>query len=523
MKRILLYSTLALGTGLFSCSQEDLMEQGSAPQAGRPVTISVQLPSEVGSDAVSRALSAIPDGHQLRCILYVSGNGETPVRQETVLADAGGTISFTFTPATDTYTCSFWADFVSGTDTNADGRYDDLYYDTQRIPDVTYSSTLADGHSFYNNDACDAFTGHFTAAEVRDGTVVLKRPFAKVNFKEKTSEVSGNIAVTGYAVNNGMNITDGKVSETRENLPDYSGAVAGDGVWFCNYLFADGKSTRLPESISMTVGDGGATSISTDGRLLNANTQYNLSFEANEGEVVPAPQVGDYFFTDGTWASSLVENKNVAGVVFAVKGDGTGSAIENDVIGNYSDANGATDVLAWVVAAKDAGSGKKFYTGSAANLPSGLGTDGANDIEGYANTGLWYTPSNTEYEAVATAKAYDVTITGETPNSGWYLPAAGQLMALVNVYAENNNNDQGNALAVKNSLQALVKSEQTDGTALMGSGYYWTSSGSMSNGSVAAYRVGFHETEYYGKNGANTNLASGSYVRPVLTIFKSAN
>lgn len=258
MKRILLYSTLALGTGLFSCSQEDLMEQGSAPQAGRPVTISVQLPSEVGSDAVSRALPAIPDGHQLRCILYVSGNGETPVRQETVLADAGGTISFTFTPATDTYTCSFWADFVSGTDTNADGRYDDLYYDTQCIPDVTYSSTLADGHSFYNNDACDAFTGHFTAAEVKGGTVVLKRPFAKVNFKEKTSEVSGNIAVTGYAVNNGMNITDGTVSETRANLPDYSGAVAGDGVWFCNYLFADGTSTRLPESISMTVGDGGA-------------------------------------------------------------------------------------------------------------------------------------------------------------------------------------------------------------------------------------------------------------------------
>lgn len=521
MKKILLYSTLALGVGLCSCSQEDLGES-PAQAVGQPVTVSVQLPGEVGNDGLSRAVPSIPAGHKLRCILYVSGNGETPVRQETVPADAGGTISFTFTPATDTYTCSFWADFVSDTDTNADGRYDDLYYDTQRIPDVTYSSTLADGHSFYNNDACDAFTGHFTAAEVRGGTVVLKRPFAKVNFKEKTSEVSGNIAVTGYAVNNGMNITDGTVSETRVNLPDYSGAVAGDGVWFCNYLFADGKSTRLPESISMTVGDGGATSISTDGRLLNANTQYNLSFEANVGEVVPAPQVGDYFFTDGTWASSLEENKNVAGVVFAVKGDGTGSAIENDVIDYYSDANGATDVLAWVVAAKDAGSGKGFYTGRAAKLPSDLGTDGANDIKGYANTGLWYTPSNTEYEAVATAKAYDVTITGETPNSGWYLPAAGQLMALVNVYAENNSYDQGNALAVKNSLQR-IESEQTDGTALMGSGYYWTSSGSMSNGSVAAYRVGFHEKENYGKNGANTSLDSGSYVRPVLTIFKLAN
>lgn len=256
---------------------------------------------------------------------------------------------------------------------------------------------------------------------------------------------------------------------------------------------------------------------------MNANTLYNLEFSTQSGAMVTSPKVGDYFFTDGTWASSLDESKNVAGVVFAVKGDGTGSAIENDVIGNYSDANGATDVLAWVVAAKDAGSGKKFYTGeSAASLPSGLGTDGANDIKGYANTRLWYTPSNTEYEAVATAKAYDVIITGETPNSNWYLPAAGQLMALVNVYAENNSNDQGNALAVKKSLQ-LIESEQTDGTALMGSGYYWTSSGSMSNGPVAAYRVGFHETEYYGKNGINTNLTSGSYVRPVLTIFKSAN
>lgn len=45
----------------------------------------------------------------------------------------------------------------------------------------------------------------------------------------------------------------------------------------------------------------------------------------------------------------------------------------------------------------------------------------------------------------------------------------------------------------------------------------------MSNESVAAYRVGFHETKNYGKNGANTSLTSGSYVRPVLTIFKSAN
>lgn len=521
MKKILLYSTLALGVGLCSCSQEDLGES-PAQAVGQPVTVSVQLPGEVGNDGLSRAVPSIPAGHKLRCILFVSDNveGTADIRQEVVATTVDDNIAFTFTPPADTYTCSFWADFVKAdADADGDGTYDDLYYNTQNLPNVTF----AESATLFNNEACDAFTGHFDQTAITNGSVTLSRPLAKVNFVVK-EEISGNVSVTsGYIVNNGMNIFTGAVNTTTATLSCSGVEIedANEKILFYNYLFANGATTKLPASISFKLGETDGT-ISTKELVLNANTLYNLEFSTQSGAMVTSPKVGDYFFTDGTWASSLVENKNVAGVVFAVKGDGTGSAIENDVIGNYSDANGATDVLAWVVAAKDAGSGKKFYTGSAANLPSGLGTDGANDIEGYANTGLWYTPSNTEYEAVATAKAYDVTITGETPNSGWYLPAAGQLMALVNVYAENNSNDQGNALAVKNSLQR-IESEQTDGTALMGSGYYWTSSGSMSNGSVAAYRVGFHETENYGKNGANTSLTSGSYVRPVLTIFKSAN
>lgn len=521
MKKILLYSTLALGVGLCSCSQEDLGES-PAQAVGQPVTVSVQLPGEVGNDGLSRAVPSIPAGHKLRCVLFVSDNveGTADIRQEVVATTVDDNIAFTFTPPADTYTCSFWADFVKA-DADGDGTYDDLYYNTQNLPNVTF----AESATLFNNEACDAFTGHFDQTAITNGPVTLSRPLAKVNFVVK-EEVSGNVNVSvtsGYIVNNGMNIFTGAVNTTTATLSCSGVEIedANEKILFYNYLFADGANTKLPASISFKLGETDGT-ISTKELVLNANTLYNLEFSTQSGAMVTSPKVGDYFFTDGTWASSLVENKNVAGVVFAVKGDGTGSAIENDVIGNYSDANGATDVLAWVVAAKDAGSGKKFYTGSAANLPSGLGTDGANDIKGYANTGLWYTQSNTEYEAVATAKAYDVTITGETLNSGWYLPAAGQLMALVNVYAENNSNGQGISLAVKNSLQR-IESEQTDGTALMGSGYYWTSSGSMSNKSVAAYRVGFHETENYGKNGANTSLTSGSYVRPVLTIFKSAN
>lgn len=321
MKKILLYSTLALGVGLCSCSQEDLGES-PAQAVGQPVTISVQLPSEVGSDAVSRALPAIPDGHQLRCILYVSGNGETPVRQEKVLADAGGTISFTFTPVTENYTCSFWADFIKAAATaDNDGTYDDLYYNTKSLPNVTFAENAP---LFFNNEACDAFTGHFDQTAITNGPVTLSRPLAKVNFVVK-EEVSGKVSVTsGYIVNNGMNIFTGAVNTTTATLScsDVEIEDANEKILFYNYLFADGATTKLPESISFKLGETDGT-ISTKELVLNANTLYNLEFSTQSGAMVTSPKVGDYFFTDGTWASSLDESKNVAGVVFAVKGDGS--------------------------------------------------------------------------------------------------------------------------------------------------------------------------------------------------------
>ena len=518
MKRILLYSTLALGTGLFSCSQEDLMEQGSAPQAGRPVTISVQLPGEVGSDAASRALPAIPDGHQLRCILYVSGNGETPVRQETVVT-SGETISFTFNPTTDNYTCSFWADFITDSEAT-DGKYDDLYYNTQSLPDVTYSSSLASGRSFYNNDACDAFTGHFDASQITSGTVTLKRPFAKVNFKEKTSEVSGTIAVTGYTVNNGMNITDGTVSETTTTLPNYSGAAADatDKIWFYNYLFADGTSTRLPESISMTVGDGGATSISTDGRLLNANTQYNLSFEANVGEVVPAPQVGDYYYSDGSYSSALDENKTVVGVVFAATGDG--SAIDSDLPANYEDVTFADgEIHGWVIGLKECAS--SAFSAERLNNVSGVAvanitasTTTCDEIKGYANSQAWKAGAGgVDLPALDAVDAYELEAP-LTETSGWYIPALGQLLALREAY----NAESSKVLETLTALNGDGEADLMDTSAESGNThYYWSSTyhTNMTELGLMRFFPVSGETNYVARTQSAT---TGRHCRPILTF-----
>lgn len=514
MKKILLYSTLALGVGLCSCSQEDLGES-PAQAVEQPVTVSVQLPGEVGNDGLSRAVPSIPAGHKLRCILFVSDNveGTADIRQEVVATTVNDNIAFTFTPPADTYTCSFWADFVKA-DADGDGTYDDLYYNTQNLPNVTF----AESATLFNNEACDAFTGHFTANDLTNGTVTLKRPFAKVNFiaKEDITSVS-SVSVSSYSVYNGVDIMTGAINtDSKFELSCTSASVADatNKVLFFNYLFADGTSTKLPASISLTLDNGVITSISTQEMVLAANTLYNLSTSVISDEVDTDPKVGDYFYTDGTWSTELESNKTVAGVVFAVKGDGTESAIDSDVTGNYPDVEGATDVLAWVLAAKDASTAAnvKFYSGSDFSLPESIGT-GDDDIKGYENTALWFALSETDYSAVSVAKSYNVALsTGEDVlTSGWYLPSLGQMRALSTVYAETNAGVT-TSLAVKKSLESLVEVTMA--------GNYWTSTGGMYDGVSGAYRVAYSDGAYSGcALRTGDNLQTGSCVRSVLTIF----
>lgn len=514
MKKILLYSTLALGVGLCSCSQEDLGES-PAQAVGQPVTVSVQLPDEVGNDGLSRAVPSFPENHKLRCILFVSDSDDSTadIRQEVIAENANDNIAFTFIPPADTYTCSFWADFVKA-DADGDGTYDDLYYNTKSLPDVTF----AENAPLFNNEACDAFTGHFTANDLTNGTVTLKRPFAKVNFiaKEDITSVS-SVSVSSYSVYNGVDIMTGAINtDSKFELSCTSASVADatNKVLFFNYLFADGKSTKLPANISMTLDNGVITSISTQEMVLAANTLYNLSTSVISDEVDTDPKVGDYFYTDGTWSTELESNKTVAGVVFAVKGDGTESAIDSDVTGNYPGVEGATDVLAWVLAAKDASTAAnvKFYSGSDFSLPEDIGT-GDDDIKGYENTALWLALSGTDYSAVSVAKSYGVTLsTGEDVlTSGWYLPSLGQMRALSTVYAETNAGVT-TSLAVKKSLESLVEVTMA--------GNYWTSTGGMNDGVSGAYRVAYSDGAYSGfalRTGGN--LQTGSCVRSVLTIF----
>lgn len=541
MKKSILFPALALSVGLFSCSQEDL--SGNASQSDQPVTVTVQLPDNVAGRASSRYIpSASDDAHQLRCILYVTNSdGSWSERIEKVESEAvGETFSFTFTPQdANDYKCTFWADFIEDdaavTGDGNEKKYADLYYNTQSLPAVTYNTGVTTDGSLFNNDDCDAYCG--TIANGAALSVELKRPFAKVSISDKGDAVSAasSISVSGYGVYNGFNIETNEVvgeSETVISCSDIA-PVKTDNVFFFNYLFV-GNKNELPDAdgnISMTV-DGTTKEINVSDIILTANTKVNGSLDwanaPSDGSVSitvdiagdweeaadpNAPQVGDYYYSDGTWSASLDGTKTVVGVVFATA-DGDASS---DAVANYPEVTFADNTIhGWVIAAQDMSGSPRFVeTGhgsqSAIEGIEGVGT-GESDILGYKNTLAW--PNNaltnlaegTEqgtYVAINNISSF--ALEAPSASSGWYLPAVGQLVCLYNAYYAGESKVLASLSALENGALNTTSNR-----------YYWSSTADTDTDLYSVYRVTFNaeETDYVG----HSTGGPGQSARPMLTF-----
>ena len=436
MKKGILFPVLALGMGLFSCSQEDL--GNSALQAGQPITVTVKLPDDAVNKAASRYIpSASDDQHQLRCILLVTNSDNSTIRIEKLASEANGdTFSYTFTPKdASNYKCAFWADFINAdadvTGEGNDKKYADLYYDTQNLPSVSYNTGVTTDGSLFNNEDCDAYCG--TIPTGGSLSIKLKRPFAKVSFEDKgtTASSASSISVSGYGVYGGFNIETNEVVETETLI---SGTdiepVKTDNVFFYNYLFV-GNKNELPDGdkqFSLTV-DGTTKTISTENITLTSNTKVSGSFDwgsasgsdkitvtvdFNDTWIDPnAPKAGDYYYSDGTWSATLNSEKTAIGVVFAVKGDG--SAIDSDVVSNYSSVRFKDNAIhGWVVSLKEITPTPRFASSSdgqngvTVSSINGVNTE-TTDIKGYANCSVWKsnTLANEEvYTALIKAESY---------------------------------------------------------------------------------------------------------------------
>lgn len=547
MKKGILFPVLALGMGLFSCSQEDL--GNSALQAGQPITVTVKLPDDAVNKAASRYIpSASDDQHQLRCILLVTNSDNSTIRIEKLASEANGdTFSYTFTPKdASNYKCAFWADFIDAdadvTGEGNDKKYADLYYDTQNLPSVSYNTGVTTDGSLFNNDDCDAYCG--TIANGAPLSVELKRPFAKVSFEDKGSTASSasSISVSGYGVYGGFNIETNEVVET-ETLISGTGIepVKTDNVFFYNYLFV-GNKNELPDGdkqFSLTV-DGTTKTISTENITLTSNTEVNGSFDwgsasgsdkitvrvdFNDTWIDPnapkAPKAGDYYYSDGTWSATLNSEKTAIGVVFAVKGDG--SAIDSDVVSNY---NGVTfkdnAIHGWVVSLKEITPTPRFasssdgQSGVTVSSIIGVNTE-KTDIKGYANCSAWKgNPLADEavYTALLKAELYaaDYSPMPVTGTSGWYIGAIAQMDVLRSAYNVTDSK-------VKAALQALEDDSKADlfATGKGASSYYWSSTANQGADKNSVRTIVFDasvEESYMSTHDGD----AGRHCRPILTF-----
>lgn len=541
MKKSILFPMLALGMGLFSCSQEDL--NGGAQQAGQPVTVTVKLPDDAIDKVASRYIpEASDEQHQLRCILLVTNSDNSTIRIEKVAKEANGdTFSYTFTPkdAAD-YKCAFWADFIAAdaeaTGEGNDKTYPDLYYNTQSLPSVSYATAALTDGSLFNNDDCDAYCGIIPTGGAL--SVELKRPFAKVSFVDNgttASTTTEKISISGYGVYGGFNIETNEVVEGELVISATDiDPVKTDDVFFYNYLFV-GNKNALPDAdkeFSLAVGSTTKT-ISTENITLTSNTEVNGSFDwgsasgsdkktvtvdFNDTWIDPnAPKAGDYYYSDGTWSATLKGEKTAIGVVFAVKGDG--SAIDSDKVTNYSSVTFKGNAIhGWVVSLKEITPTPRFASssdgqkGATVSSINGVNTE-MTDIKGYANCSAWKgNPLADEavYTALLKAESYaaDYSVTG---TSGWYIGAIAQMDVLRSAYNVTDSK-------VKAALEALKDDSKAElfATGTGGPSYYWSSTANQGADKNSVRTIVFDASEESYMSTHNGD--AGRHCRPILTF-----
>ena len=470
MKKNFLYLAVTLFMALFaSCSQEEA--PGTPGSKSKLVSISAQLPTE---GVKTRALPTASD-HDLRCILEIWSTGNNPElmhRDEKLDLDAvDGKISFEFALEPGDYKFLMWADFVAAGTGQVNGHYADKFYDTNDLKNIT----LKDASLLYNTDACDAFFAaqEFTKTEdIESFDATLKRPFAKIIVSEKNKtnfEKCAKVSVS-HKVPQGFNAEDGSVSTTLIPATLSEAAALGKGntdlKLFSYYVFAapaddalgeiklafkdasntEFRSTAIPAGVSVvrnrcTQAKGHLVAEATNNGKVDVG--FDDEWTSNEEDVNPveptlAMEVGDYYYSDGSWSTVLDGNKTCIGIVYAV--DARYGENASDYDGDYARIKGyvmALESTARLEFCSRDMSGTIDFTGLELNQ------------KGYKNTKDLFADSRyTQYSDKFPVVESFITFKGQTPapsnSSGWFIPSIEQLSDMTISYfgeGENTKND----------------------------------------------------------------------------------
>lgn len=225
-------------------------------------------------------------------------------------------------------------------------------------------------------------------------------------------------------------------------------------------------------------------------------------------------EVGDFYYTDGTWSAVKDDSKTCIGIVFKVH------AGEGDSVANYN-PNTFTDntIHGYVVALTDAVSTECTWGKREVDTPlDDVGNKDNADYNGYGNTKKMIDTyqSDTNWDTYAAFKAivdYRASITAPANSSNWYLPSLKQLADVYAVY----QNASGNVLYDRlNSISSdyLFKEAAVGQNSTRGG--YWTST--EYNGTDAWY------VRFADSSGAKEAYSKGemyirnSFVRAILTF-----
>lgn len=539
MKKSLLSLVMALGIGLFaSCSQEEIISGNE--NSVETVSVSVQLP---GDAVQTRAIPGAAENHQLRCILEVWNKTESRLieRIEKLGTEAtGGKLQFTFNvPSATDYECLLWADFIASDATAADGKYTDKYYTTTSLKAIDFKVTDA---GLFNNESADAFCGVVAKnGTVNNLSVTLKRPFTKVTLKDNSDYLEGvtSLAPT-FETPSKFDVSTGKTAEYKkveatEITPDKTNKTL-----FSTFIFASADKTTLDKDVKIvftkTGGETEEKTIKANQISLDQNVKNDVTADyAAEGTDVTvdvdiddqfpdkdAMTVGQYYYSDGTWSSAYDGTKTAIGIVFHVgAGDG-------DDINKYGDkATSGSTIRGYVMALKSAGEvgrNTKFSTLTEfTNLPAGDGSLTA--FNGYANMAAMIGSTGFSEDAYPCIQAVNGTTNAPvTGTSGWYLPSYAQMLEVLGMYYGFGDN-----IAIDNVFKATVDAAIS---AAIGEGFvegetnqnYLTSTlnADKSNLTVAQMKWDANSTAYSVAKATPAFGNAKGWVRPVLTVFKTA-
>lgn len=573
MKRLIY--TLAVFTTLFSsCTKEENMVENLSGNCD--FTVSANLPSQMNG---SRAQITIPADQQLRFILEIRSKDEgTPVvYREERISDNGTAPTFSFSLETNDYDLYMWADVIvkdaitesKTVDGVTYNHYADNFYYTEDLEKVSVKDYI----KMFDSDACDAFYGEMKIS--RNDTDVntsmsLTRPFAKLVLKEKNTEEYKTLEKmnVNFKAMNSFNVITGEPYEDvvdvayEKEITEYT----DDNTLFTSYMFtkSSGSVTLSTMNLKFTTSEAGAKECTiAEGIEYKRNQLFRATGElVSGGTVVPEPEpdelsVGDYFFSDGTWSSELIESnkENCVGIVYQV------GPLEGDEVTNYG--GDYTEIKGYVMALKNMpvdgatlfpsdGNSRYhlnhrpyFYKqkegggGKDDSVPVLTKTDGYwNEFNGYTFTNNLLKEKNyveasakTDYPVLYAFEEWKLTAETYPNASEWYIPASGQLyMASMKCYADTYTlkDDDKNTYrafevekdeALLNSLNKAI--EMGIATNFCGKddvkGYYMWTSTLDRDGMTMIIQIGANQiTKLYHK----PNYREMGLVRPFLTILE---